>query len=122
MNSSILNEINQAAEDCNAALIRLQSIILARAEQGEVTSTTLTRIQKVAWGVEDAHEFKTRQIRVNCDGNVLNSIPGFVGFFRTLTSETNEDVTRLMQPEFPMDYLPTISSKLFRITSVLYHN
>lgn len=120
MNTSTLNEITQATEDCNAVLIRLQSIILARADQGEVTSTVLSSIQKVSWGIQDAHEFKTRQILVNCDENVLNSIPGFITFVRTLTSETNEDVTCLMQSDFPTDYLPTISSKFSSITPVLY--
>lgn len=119
--STMLNEMEQVTSDCNASLIRLQSIIHARAEQSEATSTALTWIQKVSWGVKDAHEFKARQLRVNLDENILHSIPPFLAFLRSLTSETDQDVTRLMQPEFPTNDVLAISYKFSNITPILYH-
>jgi hypothetical protein len=120
MNSSaLLAEIEQAAQDCNKSLIRLLSIIHARAEQNDATSAVAS-IQKVSWGVSDAHEFKARQLRVNCDENVVRTIPAFLTFLRKLTAETEQDVAHLMQPEFSAQYLQVISSKFNEVTAVFY--
>jgi hypothetical protein len=118
--SSLLTEIEQAAQNCNTSLIRLLSIIHARADQSQATSAVAS-IQKASWGVKDAHEFKARQLLVNCDENVMRTIPAFLTFLRKLTAETEQDVAHLMQPEFPAQHLQVISSKFSEVTSVFYH-
>ena len=92
-----LNEMYEVAMEAFTAVHRIHTLIKERATFEEETRTTIASLMQVLWAIEDAHEFKTRQMMGDKGEQALAGHSAFMEDLQTLTKEAEDIVTVFSQ-------------------------
>lgn len=92
-----LNEMYEVAMEAFTAVHRVHTLIKERATFEEKTQTAIASVIQVIWAIEDAHEFKTRQLMGDKGEQVLAGHSAFMEQLRTLTKEAEDMATVFSQ-------------------------
>ena len=92
-----LKEMYEVAMEAFTAVHRIHTLIKERATFEEETRTTIASQRQVLWAIEDAHEFKTRQMMGDKGEQALAGHSAFMEDLRTLTKEAVEIATVFSQ-------------------------
>ena len=92
-----LNEMYEVAMEAFTAVHRVHTLIKERATFEEKTQTAIASVIQVIWAIEDAHEFKTRQLMGDKGEQVLAGHAAFMEQLRTLTKEAEDMATIFSQ-------------------------
>ena len=92
-----LKEMYEVAMEAFTAVHRIHTLIKERATFEEETRTTIASLRQVLWAIEDAHEFKTRQMMGDKGEQALAGHSAFMEDLRTLTKEAVEIATVFSQ-------------------------
>jgi hypothetical protein len=87
---SLINELNAASTEAIYAIKYTRHFLKACAYPDELTAEAIVWLTRLCWAIEDCYEYKKRQLTVNCDKDVMDSIPLVLQHFRTLTVETRK--------------------------------
>jgi hypothetical protein len=87
---SLLDELKSVATEADYAIRNTILFLKACADPDELTAEAISWLTRVCWAIEDCYEYKKRQLTVNYDKNVTDSIPLVLQHFRTLTTETRK--------------------------------
>jgi len=87
---SLINELNAASTEAIYAIKYTRHFLKACAYPDELTAEAIVWLTRLCWAIEDCYEYKKRQLTVNCDNDVMDSIPLVLERFRTLTVETRK--------------------------------
>jgi hypothetical protein len=85
-----LNEMYEVAMEAFTAVRRVHTLINERGTSEEKTQTAIASVIQVIWAIEDAHEFKTRQLMGDKGEQVLAGHSAFMEQLRTLTKEAED--------------------------------
>lgn len=96
---SLLAALDTVAPEADYAIRHTILFLSACADPDELTAEAISWLTRVCWAIEDCHEYKKRQLTVNCDQNVMDSIPLVLQYCRTLTTETRKLHERFRQYE-----------------------
>ena len=96
---SLINELNAASTEAIYAIKYTRHFLKVCAYADELTAEAIVWLTRVCWAIEDCYEYKKRQLTVNCDKNVVDSIPLVLQHFHTLTVETRKLDERFRQHE-----------------------
>lgn len=92
--------LDTAAPDADYAIRNTILFLKVRADPAdELTAEAISWLTRVCWAIEDCYEYKKRQLTVNCDDDVMDSIPLVLERFRTLADESRKLVERFRQHE-----------------------
>lgn len=94
---SLLAELDTAAPDADYAVRNTILFLKVRADPDELTAEAISWLTRVCWAIEDCYEYKKRQLTVNCDNDVMDSIPLVLQHFRTLADESRKLNERFRQ-------------------------
>ena len=94
---SLLAALDTATPEANYAIRNTILFLKATALPDELTAEAISWLTRVCWAIEDCYEYKKRQLTVNCDDAVMDSIPLVLQHFRTLTVETRKLNERFRQ-------------------------
>jgi hypothetical protein len=92
-----LNEMYEVAMEAFTAVHRVHTLIKERSTFEEKTQTAIASVIQVIWAIEDAHEFKTRQLMGDKGEQVLAGHAAFMEQLRTLTKEAEDMATVFSQ-------------------------
>jgi|UniRef100_A0A6C0BGN1 hypothetical protein len=92
-----LNEMYEVAMEAFTAVHRVHTLIKERATFEEKTQTAIASVIQVIWAIEDAHEFKTRQLMGDKGEQVLAGHAAFMEQLRRLTKEAENMATIFSQ-------------------------
>lgn len=109
---ALLDELNTVAAETMHAIRSMNDRLKTRASPDELTAEAITWLTRLSWAVEDCYEYKTRQLTVNCDETVTDSLPIVFQHFRALTAEANA-----MNERFHQQY--TIPRSLVNVVCTL---
>jgi len=88
---SLLAALDTAAPDADYAIRNTILFLKVRADPAdELTAEAISWLTRVCWAIEDCYEYKKRQLTVNCDNDVMDSIPLVLERFRTLADESRK--------------------------------
>jgi hypothetical protein len=107
-----LKEMYEVAMEAFTAVWRVHTLIKERATFEEESRTAIASVIQVSWAIEDAHEFKTRQLMGDKGGQVLAGHSVFMEQLRALTKEA-EDMAAIFSQHV------TLSSSLVSTASNL---
>jgi hypothetical protein len=85
-----LKEMYEVAMEAFTAVCRVHTLINERGTSDEETRTAIASVIQVSWAIEDAHEFKTRQLMGDKGDQVLAGHAAFMEQLRTLTKEAED--------------------------------
>ena len=95
---SLLAALDTAAPDADYAIRNTILFLKVRADPSdELTAEAISWLTRVCWAIEDCYEYKKRQLTVNCDNDVMDSIPLVLERFRTLADESRKLDERFRQ-------------------------
>lgn len=96
---SLLAALDTAAPDANYAIRNTILFLKVRADPSdhELTAEAISWLTRMCWAIEDCYEYKKRQLTVNCDNDVMDSIPLVLERFRTLADESRKLDERFRQ-------------------------
>ncbi len=95
---SLLAALDTAAPDADYAIRNTILFLKVRADPAdELTAQAISWLTRVCWAIEDCYEYKKRQLTVNCDKDVMDSIPLVLERFRTLADESRKLDERFRQ-------------------------
>ena len=96
---SLLAELESVATEADYAVRNTILFLKTCADPDELTAEAISWLTRVCWAIEDCYEYKKRQLTVNCDKTVVDSIPLVLQYCRTLTTETRKLNERFRQHE-----------------------
>ena len=96
---SLVAALDTAAPDADYAIRNTILFLKVRADPDELTAEAISWLTRVCWAIEDCYEYKKRQLTVNCDDDVMDSIPLVLQHFRTLADESRKLDERFRQHE-----------------------
>lgn len=85
-----LNEMYEVAMEAFTAVWRVQTLVKERAPSDEGTRAAIASLIQVSWAIEDAHEFKTRQLMGDKGEQALTGHNDFMEQLRILTKEAKD--------------------------------
>lgn len=85
-----LKEMYEVAMEAYTAVYRVHTLIKERATFEEESRTAIASVIQVSWAIEDAHEFKTRQMMGDKGEQALTGHSAFMQDLRTLTKEAED--------------------------------
>jgi hypothetical protein len=97
---SLQGELDAAAAEAFHAIRLVSDILKVRAAPDELTASAIVWLTRLSWAIEDCHEYKTRQLTINCDETVMDSIPKVLDHLRSLTTGATCMLERLKQKCF----------------------
>jgi len=77
------------------ALAHLTSLVKQRGEPDGITAAALVWLTRLRWAVEDAYEFKTRQMAMNPAEEAQPMLGPFLTLLETLTTEIKQMIAIL---------------------------
>ena len=92
-----LKEMYEVAMEAYTAVHRIHTLIKERATFEEESRTAIASVIQVSWAIEDAHEFKTRQMMGDKGEQALAGHSAFMEQLRTLTKEAEDIVAVFSQ-------------------------
>lgn len=92
-----LKEMYEVAMEAYTAVHRIHTLIKERATFEEETRAAIASLIQVSWAIEDAHEFKTRQMMGDKGEQALAGHSAFMEDLRTLTKEADDIATVFSQ-------------------------
>jgi hypothetical protein len=94
---SLVAALDAAAPEADYAVRNTILFLKACADPDELTAEAISWLTRVCWAIEDCYEYKKRQLTVNCDNDVTDSIPLVLDRLRTLTAESRQLNERFRQ-------------------------
>jgi hypothetical protein len=85
-----LKEMYEVAMEAYTAVWRVHTLVKERAPSDEESRDAIASVIQVSWAIEDAHEFKTRQMMGDKGDQVLAGHAAFMEQLRTLTKEAED--------------------------------
>jgi hypothetical protein len=85
-----LKEMYEVAMEAYTAVWRVHTLVKERAPSDDGTRTAIASLIQVSWAIEDAHEFKTRQMMGDKGEQALTGHNDFMEQLRTLTKEAED--------------------------------
>ena len=85
-----LKEMYEVAMEAYTAVHRIHTLIKERATFEEESRTAIASVIQVSWAIEDAYEFKTRQMMGDKGEQALAGHSTFMQDLRTLTKEAED--------------------------------
>jgi hypothetical protein len=85
-----LKEMYEVAMEAFTAVRHVHTLIKERGTSGEETRDAIASVIQVSWAIEDAHEFKTRQMMGDKGEQALTGHSAFMQDLRTLTKEAED--------------------------------
>ena len=85
-----LKEMYEVAMEAYTSVHRVHTLIKERATFEEESRTAIASVIQVSWAIEDAHEFKTRQMMGDKGEQALAGHSTFMEQLRTLTKEAED--------------------------------
>ncbi len=85
-----LKEMYEVAMEAYTAVWRVHTLVKERATSDEESRAAIASLIQVSWAVEDAHEFKTRQMMGDKGEQALAGHSVFMEQLRTLTKEAED--------------------------------
>jgi hypothetical protein len=113
--ANTLSEMYEIAMEAFAAVNRVHTLIKERAPSDEGSRAAIASVIQVSWAIEDAHEFKTRQLMGDKVEQAMAGHNAFMQDLRTLTKEA-EDMANVFSQH------ATLSSSLVRTATHLGTN
>ena len=92
-----LKEMYEVAMEAYTAVWRVHTLVKERAPSDDGTRTAIASLIQVSWAIEDAHEFKTRQMMGDKGEQALTGHRAFMEQLRTLTKEAEDMATIFLQ-------------------------
>jgi len=118
---ALLDELDMVTAHAINAIRSMSDHLKARGEPDELTAEAITWLTCLSWAVEDCYEYKTRQLTVNCDETVTNSLPIVFQHFRALTAEAAAMNERIQQHQtVPRSLMRAVCSFGSTIKDALY--
>lgn len=87
---NVLKEMYEIAMEAFTAVRHVHTLVKERGTSDEGTAKALVSLMQVSWAIEDAHEFKTRQLMGDKVEQTLAGHSAFMEHLRTLTKEAND--------------------------------
>ena len=94
---SLLAALDTAAPEADYAVRNTILFLKTCADPDELTAEAISWLTRMCWAIEDCYEYKKRQLTVNCDNDVMDSIPLVLERLRTLTTESKQLNERFRQ-------------------------
>jgi len=90
MVNALILDLGMVAVKTFQSIRALRDNLKQRADpnQTELTAEAMTWLTRLSWAIEDCYEYKVRQLTVNCDDTVIQSIPAVLELLRTLASDS----------------------------------
>lgn len=92
-----LKEMYEVAMEAYTAVHRVHTLVKERATSDEGTRAAIASLMQVSWAIEDAHEFKTRQMMGDKGEQALTGHSAFMEQLRTFTKEADDMVAVFSQ-------------------------
>lgn len=92
-----LKEMYEVAMEAFTAVRRVHTLVNERATSDEGTRDAIVSLIQVSYAIEDAHEFKTRQMMGDKGEQALAGHSAFMEDLRTLTKEADDMFTIFSQ-------------------------
>ena len=81
---SLMKELETAAFQTTSTIRYMRDNLKARASYEESTAEAIVWLTRLSWAVQDCLEYKMRQLFINCDDAVMDSIPTVIQHFHKL--------------------------------------
>ena len=94
---SLVAELDTAAPEADYAIRNTILFLKLAADPDELTAEAISWLTRMCWAIEDCYEYKKRQLTVNCDNDVMDSIPLVLERLRTLAVESKQLTKRFRQ-------------------------
>lgn len=92
-----LKEMYEVAMQAYTAVHRVHTLVKERATSDEGTAAAIASLIQVSWAIEDAHEFKTRQLMGDKREQALLGHGAFMEHLRILAKEADDIATVFSQ-------------------------
>lgn len=102
MNIPVINieeRLLHAKDTVFAAIKQIDALIKLRGAPDEITAAALVWIARLRWAVEDAYEFKTRQMAMNPAEDAQQTMTPFLTLLEALTTEIKQALVTLQPHE-----------------------
>ena len=97
LKQSLVSALDTVAAEAFHAIQYTIHFLKTCADHDELTAEAISWLTRVCWAIEDCREYKIRQLTVNCDETVMDSIPLVLERLRTLTAESRQLNERFRQ-------------------------
>lgn len=87
--------LHHAKDGAFAAFAQMETLVKQHGAPDEITSAALVWIARLRWAVEDAYEFKTRQMAMNPAEQAQPMLGSFLTLLEALTAEVNQKLVTL---------------------------
>jgi hypothetical protein len=101
--------LQYAKDNVFASLAHLNTLVKQRGEPDEITAAALVWLTRLRWAVEDAYEFKTRQMATNPAEEAQPMLGPFLTLLEALTTEIKQMIAIL---ETHAAILPSLMAKV----------
>lgn len=115
-------KLHHAKDSIFAAFAQLESLVKQRAAPDEITSAALVWLSRLRWAVEDAYEFKTRQMVMNPAEEAQLMLGPFLTLLEALTTEIKQALVTLQSHEtIPRSAMEDITLMGSHLQPQFYH-
>lgn len=84
---SLIDEMYAISTDAVYAIQCMRRFLKTRALPEEATTEAIAWLTRLSWTIQDCNEYKKRQLLINYDSKVIDSIPIVLQHLRNLTTE-----------------------------------
>ena len=95
--ANALNEMYEVAMEAFTAVHHVHTLVKEHTISHEETRDAIASLMQVLWAIEDAHEFKTRQLMGDKVEQAMAGHSAFMKDLRTLTKEAEDIATVFSQ-------------------------
>jgi hypothetical protein len=94
---ALLDEIDVVSAAAFHIIHLMSDTLKERAAHDDLTAGAILWLTRLSWAIDDCREYKVRQLIVNCDETVMDSIPNFLRLLHVLTADAESIMGRLCQ-------------------------
>ena len=114
--------LHQDKDNIFSALTQVESLVKQRGAPDEITSAALVWIARLRWAVDDAYEFKTRQMAMNPAEEARLMLGPFLTLLQALTTEIKQAIITLESHEtIPRSVMEDITLMGNHLQPQFYH-
>jgi hypothetical protein len=114
--------LHQDKDNIFSAFAQVESLVKQRGAPDEITAAALVWIARLRWAVEDAYEFKTRQMAMNPAEEARLMLGPFLTLLQALTTEIKQAIITLESHEtIPQSVMEDITIMGNHLQPQFYH-